>query len=200
MDVDEEFDIVDGEKLVKKKGGFVKGSRIIAKKKRRSQSEIEKDSLGVRFDGLLVPKFANDELVDRGPKKKMKFEHPTCEHYSKTLFGHDHTFWKTFNLDDDVRKHFPASLLGVKLCRMRLDWLLHGKKCLANNFLNALYNMALTSPTITSEEREDCLENFRHLFIDRIRSSGCEFKTGSFKLSGKLLTFSLACLVSFLLI
>jgi hypothetical protein len=109
---------------------------------------------------------------------------PKCSSYTKKLIGHEHKFLNTHNLEDEIRNHYPRSLVNMKLIRMRLDWGLHGKKCIINNFINSLYSMVLSSNALSKAEKDLSISNFSSLFISKIRHHGCIFKKGSFKLSG----------------
>lgn len=65
-------------------------------------------------------------------------ERPTCESYRLNLGNVQHDFYATFDLNDCVSQHFPASLLKMQLIKIRIDFALHGFKALITNFFNTM--------------------------------------------------------------
>jgi hypothetical protein len=94
-------------------------------------------------------------------------------------------YYNTFDLNTKVQTHYPESILSMPLHSLKLDWLLHGKKALTNNFLNSLHIAFEASkkdlgPVLYSQRQTNFLVQFRL----HIRSNWTENKKGCFKLSG----------------
>jgi hypothetical protein len=109
---------------------------------------------------------------------------PTCNSETLAMGNVTVECYDTLPLDTRVDLYYPNSALKTHLYQMKLDWLLHGKKAIANNYLNILY----TSFTSTKRElgtlwRTRHAEFLQH-FRSKVRSSFVEVKKGSFKLSG----------------
>jgi len=64
-----------------------------------------------------------------------------------------HTFYDTFDLDSELKTHFPGTIVNLKLIRVRMDWLLHGFKALVNNFINSLYSSFLAAKDLLQRQK-----------------------------------------------
>jgi hypothetical protein len=109
---------------------------------------------------------------------------PTCPSYNLQRGDVSVRIFQPFLLTANIREKFPNTILDVKLHQLRLDWMLHGRKCIWNNLMNCVY-LSFVSTKNDLPLWFERHSKFMYKFRAHIRATWTEFKKGSFKLSGK---------------